>query len=116
MSAQGDLQIKNNSFHAIDHVRNLRNSLIKDFLDERNLQVYVQQRFNVHQLSAVKLAFIKKDLKELLISPVNLSLYQPIIEDIEKENSARLAEQNEELFYNEINAVIKKSLYLPEQD
>ena len=53
----------------IDLVRKLRNDLIKDFLDERMLNEYMATQFRVKDLSPVKLEFIKKELKELLISP-----------------------------------------------
>lgn len=94
--------------HLIDLVRKLRNDLIKDFLDERNLKSYVLNQFGVSTLSPVKLELIKKDLKTLLISPVNLNHYEPLMIHIQKTDSAALTENHEELFYQEIENVLKK--------
>ena len=95
----------------IDLVRKLRNDLIKDFLDERHLKEYVDQQFKVRDLSALKVEFIKKDLKELMISPVNLNHYRPLIDHIRLTDSAALTEVNEQLFYKEVEAILKRYLY-----
>jgi hypothetical protein len=54
----------------IDLIRKVRNDLIKDFLDERFLHQYVETNYNIKGLSPVKVEFIKANLKELLITPV----------------------------------------------
>lgn len=95
----------------IDLVRKLRNDLIKDFLDERHLKDYVDQQFRVRDLTPVKIEFIKKDLKELMISPVNLTHYAPLINQIRLTDSAALTEINEKLFYKEVESLIKRYLY-----
>ena len=95
----------------IDLVRKLRNDLIKDFLDERHMKEYVDQQFKVRELSAVKVEFIKRDLKELIISPVNLNHYGPLISQIRLTDSAALAEVNEQLFYKEVEGILKRYLY-----
>lgn len=95
----------------IDLVRKLRNDLIKDFLDERHLKEYADQQFRVRDLTPVKIEFIKKDLKELMIAPVNLNHYAPLINQIRLTDSAALTEVNEELFYKEVEGVLKRYLY-----
>lgn len=95
----------------LDLVRKLRNDLIKDFLDERFLKEYVFNEFRVHELSQVKIEFIKRDLKELLISPVNINHYQPLIEQIRETDSAAISEMNEPLFYKELEMVFKRYLF-----
>jgi hypothetical protein len=95
----------------IDMVRKLRNDLIKDFLDERHLKEYVSNQFRMRDLSQVKIEFIKKDLKELLISPVNVNHYQPLIHQIKTTDSAALTETNEQLFYKELEYIFKRWLY-----
>ena len=95
----------------IDLVRQLRNDLIKDFLDERHLKEYVSNQFGVRELSNIKIELIKRDLKELLISPVNLNYYDPLISHIRQTDSAALAENNEQLFYKELEMVIKRYLF-----
>jgi hypothetical protein len=95
----------------IDLVRKLRNDLIKDFLDERFLKQYLDEQFRVKELSNVKIEFIKKDLKELLISPVNTAHYEGLINQIRTTDSAAITETNEKLFYKELEKVFKKYLF-----
>lgn len=95
----------------LELVRKLRNDLIKDFLDERHLKEYVASQFRVNDLSQIKIEFIKRDLKELLISPVNTNHYQGLIDQIRETDSAGLTETNETLFYKELELVFKKYMY-----
>jgi hypothetical protein len=94
-----------------DLVRKLRNDLIKDFLDERFLKEYIDVQFRVKDLSNVRIEFIKKDLKELMISPVDFVHYQPLITHIKLTDSAALTENNERLFYKELEKVLKRHIY-----
>ena len=95
----------------LELVRKLRNDLIKDFLDERHLKQYLANQFRVNELSNIKIEFIKKELKELLISPVNTNHYQGLIDQIRETDSAGLAETNENLFYKELENIFKKYMY-----
>ncbi|HEY9046068.1 MAG TPA: hypothetical protein VIN08_09235 [Ohtaekwangia sp.] len=95
----------------IDIIRKVRNDLIKDFLDERYLKDYIQNRYGLRDLSAVKIEFIKRDLKEFLIAPVNTSHYKPIVDQIKENNSASLSEGKEELFYTEVEYILKNYIY-----
>ena len=95
----------------LELVRKLRNDLIKDFLDERHLKAYLATHFRVNELSNVKIEFIKKDLKELLISPVNTSHYQGLIAQIRETDSAALTESNEPLFYKELELIFKRYMF-----
>jgi hypothetical protein len=97
--------------HIIDLVRKLRNDLIKDFLDDRYLKVYMSDHFRIRELSNLKVEFIRKDLKELLISPVNINHYAPLIDQIKHTDSAALTENNEQLFYKELEGVFKRYIY-----
>jgi hypothetical protein len=99
------------SIDIIDVIRKLRNDLIKDFLDERILIDYLSAQFKIMTVSAVKVEFIKADLRRMLISPVDTELYKPIIEDFKATGSAFLSERNEKLFYKEIEGVLKKFIY-----
>jgi hypothetical protein len=95
----------------IDLVRKVRNDLIKDFLDERFLIQYIDSNYKVTNISQIKIEFIKNNLKELLISPVNLAHYQTIIADIRENDSASLTEGNDVLFYKEIEQILKRYIY-----
>lgn len=95
----------------IDLVRKVRNDLIKDFLDERFLKDYIANKYGVKELTAVKIEFIKRDLKEFLIAPVNTDHYKTIVDLIRETNSASLSEGNDELFYSEVDQILKKYIY-----
>lgn len=95
----------------LEVVRKLRNDLIKDFLDERHLKDYLSNHFRVNDLSNIKVEFIKKDLKELLISPVNTNHYQGLIDQIRDTDSAAISETNEPLFYKELENIFKRYIY-----
>lgn len=95
----------------LELVRKLRNDLIKDFLDERHLKEYLSKNFRVMELSNIKIEFIKKDLKELLISPVNKNHYQNLIGQIKETDSAGLTESNEPLFYAELEVIFKRYMF-----
>jgi hypothetical protein len=95
----------------IDLIRKLRNDLIKDFLDERYLRDYLANKYNVRELSNIKIEFMKKDLKELLIAPVDVTHYNSLMEHIKATDSAALSEGNEKLFYTELEVIFKKYIY-----
>lgn len=95
----------------LELVRKLRNDLIKDFLDERHLKAYLSNQFRVNELSNIKIEFIKKDLKELLISPVNTVHYQALIEQIRETDTAGITETNEPLFYKELELIFKRYMF-----
>lgn len=95
----------------LELVRKLRNDLVKDFLDERHLKDYLSNQFRVNELSNIKVEFIKKDLKELLISPVNTNHYQRLIDQIRETDSASISETHSPLFYRELENIFKRYMY-----
>jgi len=105
------LTTKTESIDIVAVIQKLRNDLIKDFLDERTLIVYLSEQYKIMELSSIKLEFIKADLKRLLQDPVNLEWYKPILDDFNATGSAALSEGNEKLFYKEIEGVLKKYIY-----
>ena len=94
-----------------DLVLKLRNDLIKDFLDERNLITYLSKEFRMMEVSLVKVEFIKRDLKLLLQTPLDAERYNELLGTISETGSAALSQGNEKLFYKEIEAVLKKYIY-----
>jgi hypothetical protein len=94
-----------------DLVLKLRNDLIKDFLDESHLKEYLATNFNMRELTGIKIEFIKKALKELLITSLDEVHYQSIVDDIKNTNSAALTEGNEKLFYKELELIFKRYMY-----
>lgn len=103
--------LSGNEFDVIDLIRNLRNDLIKDYLDERNLKAYVADKFNIKDLSSIKIEFIKKDLKELLLAPVDTEHYKPLMDEITLNERTSLAEGNEQLFYKELDRIFVQYIF-----
>jgi hypothetical protein len=103
--------LSGNEFDVIDLIRNLRNDLIKDCLDERNLKTYIADKFNIKELSTIKIEFIKKDLKELLLAPVDTEHYKPLMDEIIMNERTSLAEGNELLFYKELDRIFVQHIF-----
>jgi len=92
----------------VELITKLRNDLIRDFLDERFLKEYFQTKYHIADISNVKVEFIKKELKDLYLSPVNTEHYKPLIDEIQTNDRTSLAEGNEQLFYKEIESIFYK--------
>ena len=96
----------------IDLIRRIRNGLIKDFLDERYLREYVASNFNIREVSNIRMEFLRKELKEFLISPVDVAHYHPLIEQIRTTDTASLSGGNERLFYEDVERVVKRIIFI----
>lgn len=108
----GDVKLSNSEVDIIELIKKLRNDLIKDFLDERHLKEYFRTKyFYISDFSSVKVEFIRKDLKELFQSPLDVAHYKPIIDEIKTNERTSLAEGNEQLFYKELESIFLKYIY-----
>jgi hypothetical protein len=108
-SVSADVQFSEENI--LEIIRKLRNDLIKDFLDERHLKNYFADQYKVRDLAPIKIEFIKKGLKEMLISPVDTGHYAELIQTIKETNAASLTEGNDELFYKDLAKVFKQYNY-----
>jgi hypothetical protein len=97
--------------HRIDLIRNLRNDLIKDFLNEQNLVAYFEEHYNRKGLNNRRIEFIKKELKDLLIAPVDLAHYATLMIEMKQNGTATLTGKNDKLFYDELEKIFKKYVY-----
>ena len=94
----------------ISTVRDLRNGNIKSFLSDENLHGYFKSEYK-KELSPVKKEFLKKDLHELLISPVDLVHYSGLIREIKESNNAALTSKHDVLFYEELEGIFRRYCY-----
>jgi hypothetical protein len=92
----------------LDLIRNLRNDLIKDFLDERNLVAYFAETYNRKELTAVKIGLMKKELKQLLIDPVDTKHYEGLIQHIQETGTASISTMYEGLFLRDMERIFKR--------
>ena len=94
----------------IDLVRNVRNGLIQDFLQDTTLKTYFVEQYN-KELSQVKTEFLKRDLKELMLSPIDLSHYGLLIKQMQDSNTASITSTHHDLFYKELEKIFGKYNY-----
>ena len=73
----------------------------------KNIELYFNEQYN-SSISAIKVEFLIRDLKELLISPVDLVHYAALIKEIRENNTANLSNGNKDLFYKELEKIFDK--------
>ncbi len=114
MLAQGENEVQRDTRLSMDRiielVRDVRNGLIQDFLVEENARNYFREQY-AKELSQVRAEFLKRDLRELQASPVDLSHYSSLIKHMQETNSAGLTTTNQELFYKELETIFRKYSY-----
>lgn len=91
----------------VDLIRNNRNDLVKSLLNDDKLNSYFLEHCK-KELSAVKREFLKRDLKELLIAPVDLVHYSKLITQVRDGGVFSGAERNSDFFVADLNRIIKK--------
>ncbi|AYB32062.1 hypothetical protein [Chryseolinea soli] len=94
----------------IELVRERRNELITKLLDAAELNLFLKESFGITEVSLIKQEFIKRALKELELSPINLPHYGQIILEIRKTGSLTISSDNEKRFYLDIRNSIKNYL------
>lgn len=94
-----------------DLIKKLRDDLVKDFLDERYLKEFIFVNYNIKEISNIKIEFVKKELKELLQTPLDMVHYEPIFTHLRQIDSESLGEGNDQLFYVDIEKVLKRYIF-----
>lgn len=94
----------------IDLVRQVRNDLIHYFLIDDNLKTYFSTQYH-KELSQLKAEFLKRDLKELLQSSVDLSHYAILIKQMQESSVTSLPDKDRKLFYKELELIFNKYNY-----
>jgi len=95
----------------IEIIRDLRNHLLNEFLNEERINHFFKEYYQIAPLSKVRMEFLKKDLRELQKSSLNLIHYSGLIRQIKETNSARLTSGMDALFYNELEDVFRKYIF-----
>ena len=94
-----------------DLVQKLRNDVLKDFLDERYLREYIVTRYNMREVSNVKIEFAKKGLRELLSSPLDVAHYEPVLTSLRDSGPSSIEEGNEPLVRQEVDKVLMQYIF-----
>jgi hypothetical protein len=107
----GELKLSDGEGEILELIKKVRNDLIRDFLDERFLREYVQSKYHHSEVSAVKVQFIRKGLKELYASDINRAHYKPLIDEIQAHERVSLSEGNEVLFYRDVESIFERYIF-----
>lgn len=93
----------------IDSIRETRDSLIQGFLSGSALTSFLDDHFGVSSLSPIKLEFLKRDLKELQNSSLDLVHYSSLIKHL-KEGHPETSVNDHPLVMQELKAIFQKYL------
>ncbi len=91
----------------IANIRNSRNQLITSVMTDDGIKIFIETHFDSFEISRVKSEFLKRDLKELQNSQLDLVHYAALIR-LMKEQNKEIPIENYPLFMEELKTVFKK--------
>ena len=91
----------------IERIRDTRNEFIDSLLKDPGLGEYMEVNFDTFAISKVKLEFLRRDLKELRTSPMDLVHYASLIRHLKEVNSLDVDGQHS-LLKEEVHSVFRK--------
>ena len=91
----------------ITDIRKERDSLATNLITDSFLLAFVEEHFDTFFLGSVKLEFIKRDLKELRNSSLDLAHYSSLIRQ-QKDSSRNEVTKEHPLFLQEVFEIFKK--------
>ncbi len=94
----------------IELVLESRNDLIRKLLIDSSLREFLKDNYKLDNVSAVKIEFIKRALRELLTTPVDLAHYSALILEIRKSGTLIISRGSKNFFFNDIGREIKNYL------
>lgn len=94
----------------IEKVRDSRNDLIKELLRDGKIQSYFMTTYN-KSISPVKVEFIRRELKSLSLTPVDLIHYAALIKAVRKDNDFESVGADNHIFYDELEAIFRRYNY-----
>ncbi len=93
----------------VESIRNERNKTIEEFLkNETSLMSFLQKHYQTVAISKVKLEFLKRDLKELYNSSLDLVHFSSLIKELKGANLENAVHEHP-LFDSELELVFKKN-------
>jgi len=88
-----------------------RNAIIGPLLtDAARLKIYLKNKLRVNGVSDVKLEFVRRGMRVLADSPIDLVYYSDVIMDLKRRNSLTINEEQNRLFHIEIKKAIENYL------
>lgn len=97
----------------IDLVRQKRNGMVKLYLENDAIQQFFKSEFGVEFISNTKIEFLKRDMRELLLAPVDLAYYSALILELKEINNIHVMETPayDQLFLDQIKSIFKKYIF-----
>lgn len=107
-----DPQLKRSHEMILDVIRNMRIDIVKSLLQTETLKAYLRTEHKIAEPSNVRIEFIKRSLHELLICPIDLVHYGPMILEMKHAADLEISTQAcTNLVHKEISDVLKSHLY-----
>jgi hypothetical protein len=94
----------------IEKVKDSRNDLIKELLKDGKIQSHFITSYN-KSISPVKVEFIRRELKSLSMTPVDLIHYAALIKAIRKTNDFEFVTTDSQIFYDELEVIFRRYNY-----
>jgi hypothetical protein len=96
----------------LELIRNMRTDIVRSLLHTENLKAYLRDEHKLPEPSNVRLEFIKRSLHELLICPIDLVHYGPVILEMKQAIDLDIASQAcTGLVHKEISETLRSHLY-----
>ncbi len=102
--------IRSSGENVIEWIKEYRNDWIQRLSDTSLLKEYLLTEFQMEEISAIKLEFIKRALTELSSASVDLSHYAALILETRKKGSLSISNSTEQFFRKDIERTIKNYL------
>ena len=107
-----DSQIKQSHDLILELIRNMRTDIVRSLLHTDTLKTYLRDEYKIAEPSNVRLEFIKRSLHELLICPIDLVHYGPVILEMTHAANPEMSVLDYSgLVHKEIAEVLKSHLY-----
>lgn len=91
----------------IEVIKQARDKRIEALIGEYGLKSFLEEHYDTIAISAIKEEFLKRDLKELHYSALDLAHYSALIK-LAKESGSLAQIQEHILFYEELKTIFNK--------
>lgn len=108
--SNSDSIIRSSGENVIELIKEYRDALIDRLYEVEFLKSYLQEEYKIVDLSTIKLEFIRRALKELKCTPLDLSHYAALILETRKNDSFFISRNSEDYFRKEIERTIQNYL------
>src|SRR6478609_11154924 len=92
---------------AIQHVKAVRDRVLSRLQQDSELQRFLEEQFEIFGLSAVRTEFLKRDLRELRDTSLDLVHYSSLLKQL-KENRALTVDESHSLILMELKKIFEK--------